>query len=56
MSFALALEFFLTKFTITFTVQYRTESRQLGHAPKGAPVGADAAVRTISTDSIWILS
>ena len=55
MSFALALEFFLPKFTITFTV-LRTDRGNLATPRKGALVGADAAVRTISTDSIWILS
>ena len=52
---ALALEFFLPKFTITFTV-LRTDRGHLATPRKGALVGADAAVRTISTDSIWILS
>ena len=53
---ALALEFFLPKFTITFTVPVRTDRGILATPRKGALVGADAAVRTISTDSIWILS
>ena len=52
---ALALEFFLPKFTITFTV-LRLDRGNLATPRKGALVGADAAVRTISTDSIWILS
>ena len=52
---ALALEFFLPKFTITFTV-LGTDRGNLATPRKGALVGADAAVRTISTDSIWILS
>ena len=53
---ALALEFFLPKFTITFTVLRGQDRGNLATPRKGALVGADAAVRTISTDSIWILS